>query len=196
MAALAAEGRVVIEQGRGTFVSTLPEIVYRIGRRTRFRKTLISQGVVPGREPISAEIVPAPQHVADVFSIETGDLVSRCLGRSLANNIPISLDCIWHCAIRFPDMSERRMRGESVTDIYLSHGIKDYLRRETTLSARNPVKWEARILQQPMDTPVIEQVKIDVTLDGTPIGYAESLWSAGRVRFLIDTNHKQDSNHE
>ncbi|MCG7505418.1 phosphonate metabolism transcriptional regulator PhnF [Mesorhizobium retamae] len=187
IASLAEEGRLSVEQGRGTFVAAPPQIVYRIGRRTRFRETLLAQGIEPLREVISTEILPAPAHVAKMLGLAGGALVTRCVSRSYGNGVPVGIGIIWNCALRFPDMAERRRRGESVTDVYRSHGVADYQRRETMLSARKPEKWEARTLLQPTDSPVVEQEKIDVAPDGVPIGFSESIWAAGRVRFLIDT---------
>ncbi|WP_316858356.1 GntR family transcriptional regulator [uncultured Cohaesibacter sp.] len=186
LSALSAEGRVSIAQGREALVTEPPHVIYQIGRRTRFSDILRSQGLAPRNETIKAEIIPAPEHVANILKIESGMPVTRHIHRGLANDVPISISCGWYCAVRFPAMSEKRQHGQSITEIYRSYGIEDYVRRETTLSARMPEKWEARLLNQTMDSPVIEQEKIDGTSDGEPIGYAEHIWAARRVRFSFE----------
>jgi len=185
LAALAAEGRLSVEQGRGTFVRAQPSILYRIGQRTRFRENLRAAGVTPGSDAIGAETVAADATVAAALGLVPGEPVHRILRRGLADGIPVSINRSFHPARRFPDLGARREAGESVTDIYRSHGIEDYQRRETLLYARLPEKWEARLLEQLADQPVVVMCKTDVAQDGRPIGWSEAIWAATRVRFQV-----------
>lgn len=186
MAALAAEGLLSVEQGRGTFVRRQPSILYRIGSRTRFRENLLSQGLKPGGDHIAAEVIPAPPGAAEALGLAEGSAVHRVLRRGRADGVPISLGLSFHSTLRFPDLGARREAGESVTEIYRSHGITDYRRRDTELFARLPEGWEARLLEQHPDQPVMVQRKTDVTREGEPIGHSEAVWSAGRVRFSLE----------
>ena len=185
LASLAAEGRINIQQGRGTFVTARPAIIYRVGSRTRFREALRAQGAKPQGEGISTEILPAPEDVAEKLELRPGAPAHRIVRRGLADGVPISITRTWHSADRFPDLGTRRAADESVTEIYRSHGIADYRRLETVLAARMPQKWEARMLSQPADQPVMEVFKTDVTLEGEPIAWGDSIWAAGRVRFAL-----------
>lgn len=191
LATLAAEGLLSVEQGRGTFVRAQPSILYRIGRRTRFRENLRAAGVTPGSDAIGAEVVAADTAVAAALSLTPGELVHRILRRGLADGVPVSITRSFHPAARFPDLGARREAGESVTAIYRSHGIPDYRRHETTLYARLPEKWEGRLLEQLPDQPVVVMCKTDVAPDGTPIGWAEAIWAATRVRFQISGTEEQ-----
>lgn len=185
LAELAAEGLVSVEQGRGTFVRARPNILYRIGKRTRFRENLVTQGVVPGGESISIGIVAAKGDVARALKLDDGAEVHQIAGRGLADGRPISVTQSYHPVARFPDMGPRRAGGESVTSVYRSHGIEDYHRSETVLYARLPSAFEARLLSQPIDRPVMVISKTDIDLGGTPIGYSEAIWAAARVRFAL-----------
>lgn len=188
VAVLAAQGVLSVEQGRGTFVRARPPILYRIGRRTRFRENLIAQGLTPSGEAISADVVPASPEVATALGLDAGADVHRLLRRNRADGHAISLSNAFHCASRFPDLGARRLRGESVTVIYRDHGIADYRRLETSLYARLPARWEARELEQSADQPVIVMCKTDVDPDGQPIGFSEAVWAAGRVRFSLEAD--------
>ncbi len=108
IAALAAEGLLSVEQGRGTFVRHAPRILYRIGRRTRFRENLLSQGLAPGGELISNAIIPASPSVSTALGLAEGTPVHRSLRRGLANNVPISLSMSFHSVQRFPNLPELR----------------------------------------------------------------------------------------
>lgn len=187
VAALAVEGKLRVEQGRGTFVQAAPLINYHIGRRTRFRQNLLEQGVAPGGEQLSDSVVAAPSSVAVALGLTEGALVHCLLRRGLADGVPISIGLSWHSATLFPDLATRRASGESVTDVYRSHGIADYFRKRTSVFARRPTLEEAGLLMQHPDQPVIVLQKTDVDAAGLPIGYSEAVWAADRVQFSFDS---------
>ncbi|MCR8546936.1 phosphonate metabolism transcriptional regulator PhnF [Salipiger sp. P9] len=189
VAMLAAEGVLSVEQGRGTFVRAKPPILYRIGARTRFRENLMSQGVTPSGDAIAAGIVPASAEVAQALGLAPGAQVHRVLRRNRADGRPISLARAFHDAARFPDLGARRQQGISVTDIYRDYGIPEYHRLETSFYARLPDGWEARELEQSAEQPVIVMCKTDIDEARRPIGFSESIWSAGRVRFSLEPDH-------
>lgn len=187
VATLAADGKLRVEQGRGTFVQSAPLISYHVGRRTRFRQNLLDQGVTPAGEHLSDSIVPAPSYVAAALDLPEGSPVHRLLRRGLADGVPISLGLSYHCAARFPDLARRRLAGESVTDIYRSHGIADYFRKRTVVFARRPQADEAALLMQHPDQPVMVLQKTDVDAEGRPIGWSEAVWAGDRVQFSFDS---------
>lgn len=187
VAALAIEGKLRVEQGRGTFVQAAPLIKYHIGRRTRFRQNLLEQGISPAGEQLADSVVPASAAVAAALGLAEGSAVHRLLRRGLADGVPISLGLSYHCAMRFADLPLRRSAGESVTSIYRSHGIHDYFRKCTTVFARRPDPHEAELLMQHPDQPVIVLQKTDVDAAGHPIGYSEAVWAGDRVQFSFDS---------
>ncbi|PTE21631.1 phosphonate metabolism transcriptional regulator PhnF [Cereibacter changlensis JA139] len=187
VAALAVEGKLRVEQGRGTFVQAAPLINYHIGRRTRFRQNLLEQGVAPAGDHIARDILPAPAHVAAALRLAEAAPVHRVLRRGLADGVPINLGFSWHCAERFPDLAARRAAGHSVTEIYRDYGIADYCRKTTTVFARRPDAQEAALLMQHPDQPVIVLQKTDVDAAGHPIGYSEAVWAGDRVQFTFDS---------
>lgn len=186
MAALAEEGVVSVERGRGTFVRARPPITYRVGRRTRWRENLRAQGLDPSSETISHELRPADAAIAWELGLEEGAPVHRVLRRGLADGRPINLAVSYHCARRFPDLGPRLAAGASVTELYREAGIPDYRRGHTTVHARRPEPWEAGLLDQKPDAPVMVLAKTDVDPGGRPIGHGEAVWSALRVRFHFE----------
>jgi GntR family phosphonate transport system transcriptional regulator len=185
--ALAVEGKLRVEQGRGTFVQTAPLISYHIGRRTRFRQNLLDQGVAPAGEQIAAGIIPAPAEIATALALPEGTPVHRLLRRGLADGVPINISLSWHSADRFADLAQRRQAGHSITDIYRDHGIATYARKRTTILTRRPDDAEAALLHQHPDQPVMVVQKTDVDATGAPIGHSEAVWAGARVQFTIDS---------
>ena len=189
---LAADGRLSVEQGRGTFVETKPLLTYTIGRRTRRRTNLESQGVDVSGERLSVEIVPASQEVADALKLPLGAKVVKGRSITYADGKPIAFGSKYHDAARFPDFQDRREILGSSTATYESYGIKDYIRHETCIHSRRALRTEADMLRQHPDQPVMVVHAVDTTLDGKPLNYGEVVWSATRVRFVVSGPGEND----
>ncbi|MEL6643356.1 MAG: phosphonate metabolism transcriptional regulator PhnF [Pseudomonadota bacterium] len=185
LADLAREGRLSIEQGRGTFVLPMPTIEYAIGRRTRLRHNMAAQGIDVAGEPMGSERIAASEVAAQALGVKTGaDLVvTRRLTK--ADNLPVAFGALYHDAARFPDFPDRRSVLGSVSEVYRSYGIDDYVRGNTEIHSRPAVAEESALLRQHVDIPVMVVRAIDTLIDGTPIAFSEVIWSAARVKFTF-----------
>jgi len=184
--ALARDGKISIEQGRGTFVAETARLPYQIGKRTRLRRNLIPQGVEVTSELISAERIAAPDDVVRALLLSAGASVTQSQRITLANALPVAFGSAFHCAERFPDFAERRDVLGSTTEAYRSYGIEDYVRKQTEFYARPAKAQDAKTLKQHADVPVMVVTAIDATLDGTPISFSRVIWSAARVTFTME----------
>ena len=184
--ALARDGKISIEQGRGTFVADAPRLTYQIGKRTRLRRNLIPQGVDVTSQLVSANRIPAPDYVSKALLLNSGARVIESQRITLANDLPVAFGCVYHCVERFPDFAERRDVLGSTTETYRSFGIDDYVRQHTSIYARAAKPDEAKTLKQHPDVPVLVVTAIDATLEGTPISTSRVIWSAGRVNFTME----------
>lgn len=184
--ALARDGKISIEQGRGTFVADAPRLTYQIGKRTRLRRNLVPQGVEVISRLITANRVAAPDPVAKALLLPRGAQVTQSERITLANDLPVAFGSVYHCAERFPDFAERRDVLGSTTETYRSFGIEDYVRQHTSIFSRPAKTEEAKTLKQHADVPVLVVTAIDATLDGTPISTSRVIWSAGRVNFTME----------
>lgn len=188
VAELSKKGLLSIEQGRGTFVQARPRLEYTIGKRTRLRRNLAAQATDIVSQKLGTERISAPQNVSDGLRIsaETEVIASRRL--TLADGMPVSFGTIYHDAARFGGYPERREALGSVSAVYASYGIQDYVRASTQIHARQARPEEARHLRQHADMPVVVVTAVDAELDGTPLSYSVVIWSSARVRFSIDTS--------
>ncbi len=182
---LAKEGFVSVEQGRGTFVQPHTLLEYTIGTRTRLRQNLGAQNVDVSGESRGAERIEATKRVAENLRLERGAPVIATKRITHADGVPISFGTLYHDAARFPDFPERRQAMGSVSSVYRSYGVEDYLRGSTQMQARPARTHEAQILRQHPDMPVIVVRAVDTLPDGTPIAFSQVLWSAARVKFTI-----------
>jgi GntR family phosphonate transport system transcriptional regulator len=184
--ALARDGKISIEQGRGTFVSETPRLTYQIGKRTRLRRNLIPQGYDVTSELIYARRMPAPDHVAKALSLNSGSPVIESRRITLANALPVAFGSAFHCAERFPDFAQRRDVLGSTTETYRSYGIEDYMRLQTSIFSRAAKPDEAKTLKQHPNVPVMVVTAVDAMPDDTPISTSRVIWSAARVVFSME----------
>lgn len=185
IAALAKQGKLSVEQGRGTFVSAPKMLHYELGQRTRLRQNLADQTVDISRELLEAEVVAAPNRVAQALDIAAQAQVHHSRRLTSADGLPIAFGSIYHSVDRFPCFQERRAVFGSITETYRSYGIDDYIRMETTFYSRQARPDEARMLHQHPDLSVTIIRAIDALPDGQPISFSEIIWAASRVRFSV-----------
>lgn len=185
VADLARHGHLSVEQGRGTFVLPHPMIEYTIGQRTRMRRNMTAQGIEVTGQTLGVDRCDATPRVARRLGLAQRAAVIASRRLSHADGVPVSFGTLYHDAARFPDFGERREALGSVTAVYATYGILDYLRDNTQMHARPARSDEARLLRQHPDMPVIVVRAVDVEVDGTPLSYSERIWSAARVKFNI-----------
>lgn len=183
IAELAKLGQLSVEQGRGTFVQPQPLIDYAIGRRTRLRQNLLGQGIHVAGDLVSSERVAASGRAAAKLGLGAGDEMTVTTRITFAEDLPIAYGTLYHDAARFAEYSERREALGSVSAVYRSYGIGDYLRGSTALHARPATPEETQRLKQPPGQPVVVVRSVDTDLDGAAIAYGEVIWAASRVSF-------------
>lgn len=184
--ALARDGKLSIEQGRGTFVNATPHLTYQIGKRTRLRQNLIPQGVAVTSRLLHAERMTASDDVAQALLLSPRAKVVQSQRITLANDLPVAFGSSFYCAERFPDFVERRDALGSTTETFRSFGINDYHRKSTSILSRAATPDEAKTLRQHVDVPVMVVTAVDATPDGTPLSCSQVIWSAARVTFTME----------
>lgn len=188
IAALAKQGLLRVEQGRGTFVSAPKMLHYELGKRTRLRQNLASQTIDISRELLRSGIITAPERVREALGLATDAKVYFAHRVTLADGLPIAFGTIFHAVDRFPAFLDRRAVFGSITETYRSYGIADYIRAETSFHSRQADQQEARLLQQHPELSVTIIRAVDALPDGTPISFSDVVWAASRVRFSVAGN--------
>lgn len=183
--ALAKEGKLSVEQGRGTFVGSEPRLTYSIGRRTRLRRNLLPQGCTVESEFLGADLAVAEGKVREALGLAPGAEVLVSHRRTLADGLPVAMGRAYHPAARFPDFVERRDRLGSTTEVYKSYGIADYVRAWTEVHARPASADEAKSLRQHPDLSVMVVRAVDADMAGRPLSFSDVIWAAGRVKFTM-----------
>jgi GntR family phosphonate transport system transcriptional regulator len=183
--ALAEEGLVRAERGRGTFVADVI-VNYPLSGRTRFGANLLSQERMPTREIIAVEAGVEDAGMARRLELAPATPLAWIRSRGLADGVPIAVGETWVESGRFPDIRARLKRDPSITRLFEVHGIAEYRRRVTRVLARLPDPEEASLLRQVAIQPVLVTEALDVDAAGRPLSWARTLWAGERVHFTVE----------
>ncbi|WP_333834248.1 GntR family transcriptional regulator [Rubrimonas sp.] len=187
LGALAAQGLVKIEHGRGAFVAETTPIRYTIDRRNRLFDELERQGHLPELRTVDTGETRADAEVAEALDLAEGAAVHVNEVILLADGAPLGLGRSYHPLGRFPDYREHRRFAPRQRLFYRSYGIGEYYRKDTVLWARRADPGEADRLSQHPDLPVIETEALDIDEGGAVIGLSRTVWASTRLRFVLPT---------
>jgi len=185
--ALQTAGLVRVEKGRGTFVQH--ELLdYRLARRTRFSENLQRQGLLPGKQWLTAREETAPAPVARELGLTAAAQVYFVEALSDANGEPVNLMRAWYPVLRFPGLLDMLGDGTPTTTLLQRFGVADYVRASSRITTQLPSEETARLLKQPSVRPVLCVQSVDVDLEGMPIKCGETLFSGDRVQLVVSAD--------
>lgn len=185
LGALADEGVVGGEQGRGWFVREARRLSYRIGKRTRFSEGLAGQTQALERRLLSATSEAAGARVAEALGLRPGTSVTRMETLSLADGAPLSRATSWLEAARFAGLPEAFARTGSISAAFQALGVSDYARATTRISARHADAEETKLLTLAPGAILLVSEAVDTDLSGRPIQYALSRFPADRMELVV-----------
>ena len=182
--ALAEQGLVRVEHGRGAFVEDVV-IDYPLRQRTSFSANLLQQGREPRQRFIGIEEIRADRSLASGLKLRRGAklLISRSVG--FADGVPVSLGISIFPLSRFPGLGERLENESSISKALATFGLEDYRRRETRILTRMPTADEARHLRQPAAQPILVTEAVDVDPDDRPIRLGITCFAGSRVQITV-----------
>ncbi len=186
IAALAAEGLVRAERGRGTFLLRKPaRLPYPIGSRTRFSENISRLSREPAGRLIHATIEGAEGKVASALQLRAGAPVHRMETLHVADGVPLSIATNWFCAARFPSVVTAYAETGSITKALAAAGLADYSRKETRVTADRPSPADIGHLLCAADAIVLVSESINVDPAGLPVEYARTRFAADRLELVI-----------
>ncbi|CUU41726.1 HTH-type transcriptional repressor yvoA [Blastochloris viridis] len=180
---LAERGMVRSVQGRGSFVEEAP-LRYAIGRRVRFSENVIAAGRSPrGRLIGVATVVDAEP--ARRLALPPRTPLLRVELVSSANAVPLSRSTSWFEQARFEGLEAELHRTGSVSRAFAAHGIADYTRLETVISARPVDPAEQELLELPAGRAVLVVDAVNADAGGRPIQVQRTRFAADRVHLIV-----------
>lgn len=185
MSALADQGYIRVEQGRGTFVAE-HMLDYALGRRTRFSANLQAQGREASGRMLASGDGRADSTVARELDLAVGSPVVWMHLVGEADGIPIVFSRHWFPAPRLARVPTAYAVSHSVTAALHACGVNDYVRKSTRLAARMPDEEEARHLSQPINRPVMSAESVNIDAQGRPIQFSRACFAGDRVQVLVE----------
>ena len=186
ISALVNEGILRAEQGRGTFIIEPKRLTYPITKRTRFSAGLAEQGQTGATTILSHELTNADAEVAKFLMIKEGSPVFRMRTVGTANETPLTRSTSWFDATRFPDFVTHYQDLRSVTKAFAACGLNDYVRQSTRIEAYHATLDDISIMQLSPGAIVLVTHAINADLNGVPVEYSKTRFSADRVNLQIE----------
>lgn len=184
IAILREERLIRVDRGRGTFVAATP-IQYPIGKRVRYNESLKAQGIKASYQTIKAVEIPAEDAIATPLNIEIGTKVVLIERLGLADDRPISIVSSYFPAQLFPDFITLWHKYNSVSKLLKEIYDRDHIRQSTKVSARLVEETDARLLQVPMNYPILLAESINCDRDKTVVEYGVTRFGGDRMELVV-----------
>ncbi|HWB51762.1 MAG TPA: phosphonate metabolism transcriptional regulator PhnF [Stellaceae bacterium] len=182
--ALADQGLVRVERGRGTFVAS-GHIDYLLGRRTRFSTNLRREGHAPSHRLLTARRVAPDAATARELRLSPAEEIIEIEALGHADDVPVSFAVHRFPAARFAALPEAFAASGSITAALSACGVSDYTREATRLLARLPSEREARYLEQSTTRPVLQTESVNIDGQGVPVQRSTTVFAGDRVQILV-----------
>jgi GntR family phosphonate transport system transcriptional regulator len=187
LAALADRGFVRAERGSGTYVEA-PRLAYPLRSRTRFSEIVGAGGREPRGQLIAATREDATRELARQLALKTGTPLVRIETLRLADRTPICVGTTWLAAERFADAGRIYERVRSMTKMLAHHGVRDYRRASTRVTAGIVNAADAVRLDLALGRPILVVDSTDVDVDGKPLLTTHARFAAERVEFVVENS--------
>ena len=186
LAHLGQSGLVRSTQGSGTYVENLA-LDLALGKRTRHRQNLAQAGIRGELHILASQTVAANPEQAQALQLplESPLLYLQVVGEGAGQALHVSER--YFPLPRFDRLADIVSQTGSITQAFAQHGIHDYVRHESRISARLPSKEVAALLGQSATRPVLLVKSLNIDTEHRPIEFA-CAWFAGD-RVTLTVNH-------
>ena len=178
---LAVEGRIVRQQGRGTFVA--PPKVTQPMQLSSYTQAMSSQGRRPGSRIVDTAVVDAEPEVAEQLGLPDGAQVVRVERVRFADDEPMAVETVYLDHARFADIGGELTADASLYALLESrYGVVPAGADETIETVLAPPA-AARLLGTDAATPMLLLTRSTRDTSGRPVEYVRSLYRGDRFRF-------------
>jgi GntR family transcriptional regulator len=182
--ALVQDGRLIRQQGRGTFVAEhdrdrLRFYFYHVVEQNKTKETYPEVGLVAFNK------VRADSVIAGMLGIERNAPVFHLRNRVSLGGEPVNVDDIWLCAKRFVGLEERtiRERRSTLYELYQTRFALTVVRTSERLRASACARDHAALLRKREGDPVLEIRRCALAYDGAPIEWRVSTVNTDRHEY-------------
>lgn len=184
LASLCSQGLLRVTQGSGTYVEEFA-VDLVLAKRTRHQQNMALAGLRGAFRVLDASTVRATVAQAAALSLPPGStlLCLHVIGE--AEQQPLHFSERFFPLPRFSGLEAVVRETGSITAGFSAHGVSDYTRRESRITARMPEPDVAGHLRQPGTRPVLCVESVNVDSDGVPIEFARAWFAGDRVTLTV-----------
>lgn len=184
---LVNEGRIIREQGRGTFVAE-PKINQPLIRLTSFSEDMRRLGKKPGAKVIEVNVMEADAKIRELLQLDSsGNVQVLELTRvRTADDRPIALETTHLPLSRFPELAEQDFDGVSLYRLLEEKYGVVAVSATQTIEVGIPNEHEINLLQLSPGVPVLLLKRITRDASGVPFEYVKAIYAGDRYRFQAD----------
>jgi GntR family transcriptional regulator len=184
--ALVTEGILERQQGRGTFVRR-PQFQSSLFRFFRFQGPS-GERQVPQSRILTVESVAAPSAVSEALGLAPEAQVIRIVRTRLFDVQPLLAEEIWLPRARFQALLDIDLsaQGPLLYPVYESVCGQVVASAEETLTAESVNAVYARLLQVPVNSPVVVIERLARDYAGQPLEWRRSRGHAEHFRYRVD----------
>jgi len=181
--ALTAEGLLVRQQGKGTFVQR-PKLTHELSNITSWTEQLEALGYEPYTKHAESEEVAPPSRVLHMLQLEEGPVV-RLRRLRLAGDEPVSIMVNYLPKTLVPGLTESGLRYESLyEELEKRYGLVPATSVDT-VEVREADEQEAELLEIQSRTPVIFVTRVSFLEDGSPLEVALATSRGDRYQYRV-----------
>lgn len=186
LAHLTSQGLLRAAQGSGTYVEEFA-LDLALSKRTRHHQRMELAGLRGALHVVAARTVRATAAQARALEVATRSslLCMNVIGD--AEGQPLHFSERFFPLPRFANLEAVVRETGSITAAFTAHGVHDYTRRDSRISAQMPQPDVAAHLRQAVSRPVLFVESVNIDTAGVPIEYAR-VWLAGDRISLTVTN--------
>ncbi len=189
LASLSQRGLVRSTQGSGTYVEDFA-VDLALGKRSRHRQSMDQAGLRGGLHVMAADVVRAQPDEARALQLRSGGKVLHLQVVGEGEGQPLHVSDRYFPLPRFAGMQSAIELTGSITQGFREHGVDDYTRLESRVSARMPSAQVAAALKQPGSRPVLQVTSVNVDSAGVPIEYAVTWFAGDRVTLTVQHDER------
>jgi len=180
---LTSEGYLSVRQGRGTEVQDVTTAQH-LNTITSFTETIRRRGYDVTTQGLTVESIPAPKNIADIFSINKGELVHHIQRVQCADGQPIGILENYLLVSMFPDLQLNEREFVSLYAHLEQHYGIIFKEASETITAISASFTDAQILRVPSGTPLLLSTRITCSDQG-PLEYAIIKVIAERYEYQV-----------
>jgi GntR family transcriptional regulator len=162
---LEVDGLIVRQQGRGTFVRE-PRITQELTQLMSWTVAMRQMGYEPQTISCEIDLVEPTREINSALKLASDEQVVRIRRLRYASGEPVCLMTNYLSQGLVPGLAERGLVDDSLYATLAAHNNIKPMRAEDKVEARAATEWEAKLLNIPARTPLLQVTRVAYDASG------------------------------